>query len=117
MQQQILEPPTTIPLTSLTIPPECGNLYQEVGEECDTMPDACGAGKWLCVNCKCTAIQNETTTTAPKTTENTITIGDTKVEKTHIYVIVGFLALLIIFVIAIYKLGSKEEDSHKPKPI
>jgi len=57
-----MEPPTTtmqaVPETTITVPnPICGNLYQEVGEECDTTTSPCGAGYWKCVDCKCIATE------------------------------------------------------------
>lgn len=115
---------TTVEIPTTTLPPEptttlapvCGNLYQEVGEECDTTPSACGAGRWECANCKCVQLPEPTTTTTTLEEKSIIqSIDVSKMDSNTLYIIGGFAVLLVIIVLVIWKIGGKEDEEHKPK--
>ena len=104
-------PTTTQPPVTTTIQPVCGNLYQEVEEECDTSASACGAGRWECIDCKCVPLPEETTTTT--TIESRITALD-NIQKTindsniTVWHAIGAVVVVIVIALAIiYKLGGK----------
>ena len=112
----IEETTTTIPeIVTTTLAPECGNLYQEVGEECDTTASACGAGRWQCVNCKCVQLPDETTTTT--TVAPVGILGNIDISKNSdvLYIAGGVGVILLIFVLLVWKLGGKEEEKPKLK--
>ena len=107
----IEETTTTVPeIPTTTIAPICGNLYQEVGEECDTTASACGAGRWQCIDCKCVPLSDETTTTT--TVASAGILGNIDVSKNSdvLYIAGGVGVILLIFVLLVWKLGGKEEE-------
>jgi len=116
--------PTTTLTPTTTIAPVCGNMYQEIGEECDTTGSACGAGRWECIDCKCNRLPDETTTTTTTTTtaisvgftlpdignasaiENIIPKGDNL-----FYLAVGAISVILIGLIVAYALGKEKENA------
>ena len=108
-------PTTTIPTPTTTIQPICGNMYQEVGEQCDTTASPCGAGRWQCIDCKCVPLPEEITTTT-STTEaklmNLTAAGASINIPANIdtrLVIGAFFALIAIIVLILYLAGGKED--------
>jgi hypothetical protein len=115
----LTEPTTTIEITTITIPaPVCGNLYQEIGEECDTTASACGEGHWRCENCKCINITvTPTSMTLPngevinQNTQTTINSQTTPNGGISTFDIIGIGIIVIILAVAlIYKLGGNGKE-------
>jgi len=106
-------PPETIPTTTLA--PECGNLYQEVGEECDTTASACGAGRWQCVDCKCVPLPDETTTTTTLQKSELEKLSSVMPKSISPEYIIGGIVLIILAVIAIAWIFGKEDDKQPGK--
>jgi hypothetical protein len=111
-----IEPPTTLPpetIPTTTLKPECGNLYQEVGEECDTTASACGAGDWNCVNCKCVPKATTTTTLQPKSElEKLSSVMPKSIPPEYI---VGGVVLIIIAIAIVAWIFGKEDDKQPGK--
>jgi hypothetical protein len=123
-----LAPITTTTLTPpTTLAPVCGNMYQEVGEECDTTGSACGAGRWDCISCRCVRLPDETTTTTATTVasvgltlpdignisaiENIIPKGDNL-----FYLAVGAISVILIGFVVLFVLG-KEHNGNNGKEL
>jgi len=107
-----MEPPTTtmqaVPETTITVPnPICGNLYQEVGEECDTTTSPCGAGYWKCVDCKCIATEPPTTLQILTSEENAPeVVPEIGLLNYAIPIAILFVALVLL----IYRYGKEDGD-------
>jgi len=120
--ENIIAPvPTTTITPTTTIAPVCGNMYQEIGEECDTTGSACGAGRWECIDCKCNRLPDETTTTTTivLSTEFTLPdIGNASAIENIIpkgdnlfYLAVGAISVILIGLIVAYVLGKEKENA------
>jgi hypothetical protein len=113
-------PTTTVSAPTTTIQPICGNMYQEVGEQCDTTASPCGAGRWQCIDCKCVPLPEETTTTSTTIVSslNLTAVGSSINIPASIdtkYVIGAFIILIIVIVAILYFAGGKEDKEETKK--
>jgi hypothetical protein len=126
----IQEPVTTIPDTTIPIPatpttigPICGNLIQEIGEECDTDITPCGLGDWLCKSCRCIPLQPTTTVSVTSTTvKASIPTSLPKIATTSLeipsgvtptHIVIGSVIIIAVIAALVWQLG--KEDSTTPK--
>jgi len=122
-QTSLIIETTTTETTQPTLPPkppECGNLYQEVGEECDTTASSCGAGRWQCIDCKCIELPEETTTTTLLTSTGAAAIEDIQktMDENNIsiwHVVAGIIVIAVAAIAVVYKLGKDDNGKHDKK--